>query len=111
MAVTPKVFVQSQQIAAEQTNQYTASQVTAIIDKCTVTNTSASNVAITINIIPSGGVAEVGNRVINARTIAPGEAYTCPEMIGHVLSSGDILSTLATSGGALSLRVSGREVT
>jgi P pilus assembly chaperone PapD len=111
MAVTPKVLIPPKQAEAAQTAQYTAVNVSAIIDKFTVTNTTANNVTISVNIVTAGGSEGAGNLVIDARTIAPDETYTCPELIGQVLEAGDFISTAASAGTSLTIRCSGREIT
>jgi hypothetical protein len=111
MAVTPKVLIPPKQAEAAQTAQYTATNVRAIIDKFTVTNTSAGNETISVNLVTSGGTAGADNLIIDTRTIAPDETYTCPELVGHVLEAGGFISTLASAGASLTIRCSGREVT
>jgi len=111
MAVTPRVLIPPKQAEAAQTAQYTATNVKAIVDKFTVTNTSANNVTISVNLVTVGGTAGADNLVIDARTIAPDETYTCPELIGHVLDAGDFISTLASAATSLTIRCSGREIT
>jgi hypothetical protein len=110
MAVTPKVLIPAKQAENAQTTQYTANAVKAIIDKFTVTNTSANNVTISVNLVNLGGSAAANNLVIDARTIAPDETYTCPELIGHMLEAGQFISTLASAASSLTIRCSGREV-
>jgi hypothetical protein len=75
-----------------------------------VTNTSAGNVAISVNLVTSGGSAGASNLIIDARTVAPDETYTCPELVGHVLDAGGFISTLAGAATSLTIRCSGREV-
>ncbi len=111
MSVTNIVLVSNKLLEAAQTTQYTSSSGKTIIDKCTVLNTSASNVAFNINLIPSGGSASSSNLLIKARTLAPNESYGCPEIIGQVLESGGFISTLSGSAGALSIYASGRLIT
>lgn len=111
MAVTPKVLIPPKQAEAAQTAQYTAANVKAIIDKFTVTNTNAGNETISVNLVRSTTSAGADNLVIDARTLAPDETYTCPELIGHVLEPGDFISTLASAGASLTIRCSGREIT
>ena len=110
MAVTPKVLIPPKQAENAQTAQYTANGVKAIIDKFTVTNTSAGNVSISVNLVRVTTSAGVSNLVIDTRSIAPDETYTCPELIGHVLEAGDFISTLASAATSLTIRCSGREV-
>jgi hypothetical protein len=111
MAVTPKVLIAPKQAENAQTTQYIADAVKAIIDKFTVTNTSANNVAISVNLVNFDGTAGASNLVIDARTIAPDETYTCPELVGQVLEAGQFISTLASAATSLTIRCSGREIT
>ena len=111
MAVTPKVLIPPKQTEDAQTTQYTATAVKAIIDKFTVTNTSIGNVSISVNLVTVSGTAGADNLVIDARTIAPDETYTCPELVGQVLEAGDFISTLASAATSLTIRCSGREIT
>ena len=111
MAVTPKVLIPAKQAESAQTTQYTADAVKAIIDKFTVTNTSVNNVTISVNLVDFGGSAGADNLVIDARTIAPDETYTCPELVGQVLEAGQFISTLASAATSLTIRCSGREIT
>jgi hypothetical protein len=110
MAVIPKVLIAPKQAEAAQTAQYTATNVRAIIDKFTVTNTSLANATISVNLVRNTTTAGADNLIIDARTIAPDETYTCPELIGHVLEAGDFISTLASAATALTIRCSGREI-
>lgn len=111
MAVTVKNIIPRKQIENVQTGQYTAINCKTIIDKFTVTNTSAANATISVNLIASGGSAGDSNLVIKTRAIAPNETYACPELIGQVLESGGFISTLAGTASALTISVSGREIT
>lgn len=111
MTVTVKNIIPAMQIGATQADLYTAVACKTIIDKCTVTNTSASNVTISVNLIPLAGVAGNGNLIIKARAIAPNETYNCPELVGQVIEPGGIFSTLAGVATSLTVAVSGREIT
>lgn len=111
MAVTAKPLFEALQAAAAETTQYTAPAGTrTIIDKFTGTNTTASAATLTVKLIASGGVAGAGNTIVSAKTIQPGETYTFPELVGHVLAAGDFISTLAGTAAAITIRASGREV-
>jgi hypothetical protein len=110
MAVTPKVLIAPKQAEAVQTTQYTATGARAIIDKFTVTNTTAGNVSISVNLVSAGGAAGAANLITDTRTVAPDETYTCPELVGHVLDAGGFISTLASAATSLTIRCSGREI-
>ena len=110
MAVIPKLLIPAKQAEAVQTAQYTATAVKAIIDKFTVTNTSAGNVTLSVNLVAASGTAGVSNLILDTRAIAPDETYTCPELVGQVLEAGGFISTLASAATSLTIRCSGREI-
>jgi hypothetical protein len=111
MTVTVKVLVPPKQMEATQTTQYTATNAKAIIDKATVTNTDTVNRTFSVNLVTSGGSAGNSNLVIDERTVVPGETYLCQELVGQAMESGSFISTIASAATALTLRVSGREIT
>lgn len=110
MSVTPKRFSQSQQMSTISQTFYTATNVTAIIDKMTLTNTSANAVSVTIDLVDYTQSAGVTERVISARGIRPGDTYICPEVVGHVLNNLDSIQGSASAAASITIRISGREV-
>ena len=110
MTVTVKVLIPAKQAENAQTTQYTATNVKAIIDKFTVTNTSASNVTFSCNLVTVSGSAGASNLIIDTRTIVPDETYTCPELVGQALDVGGFISTIAGAASSLTIRASGREI-
>jgi len=111
MTVTVKNIIPRKQAENAQTSQYTAQDCKTIIDKFTVTNTSAANVPFSVNLVAAAGAAGVSNLVLKTRSIAPNETYTCPELVGQVLEAGGFISTLAGAATALTISASGREIT
>jgi hypothetical protein len=111
MTVTLKVLIPAKQAENSQTTQYTATNVKAIIDKFTVTNTSANNVTFSCNLVTVAGSAGASNLIVDSRTIVPDETYTCPELVGQSLDSGGFISTIAGAATSLTIRASGREIT
>lgn len=111
MTVTVRVLIPAKQAENSQTTQYTASNVRAVIDKFTATNTTTSNVTLSVNLVTSGGSASSSNLIVDARTIAPDETYTFPELVGQVLEAGGFISTIASAATSLTIRASGREIT
>jgi len=111
MTVTVRVLIPAKQAENSQTTQYTASNVRAVIDKFTATNTTTSNVTLSVNLVASGGSASAANLIVDARTIAPDETYTFPELVGQVLEAGGFISTIASAATSLTIRASGREIT
>ena len=110
MTVTVKVLIPAKQAENSQTTQYTATNVKAIIDKFTVTNTSANNVTFSCNLVTVSGSAGASNLIIDTRTIVPDETYTCPELVGQALEPGGFISTIAGAATSLTIRASGREI-
>ena len=111
MTVSIKVLIPAKQAENAQTTQYTATNCKAIIDKFTVTNTSAGNVTISVNLVTSGGSPSAANLIMDTRAIAPDETYTCPELVGQALEPGGYISTIASAATSLTIRASGREIT
>lgn len=112
MSVTIKPLVPAKYAENSQTTQYTAATgVRAIVDKATVTNISGSSAVYSVNIVPNSGTVSDANALIKSRAIAAGECYTCPELVGQIIEPGGFISTLAGTASALSIRISGREVT
>lgn len=111
MTTTSTVLIAAKYAENSQTGQYTATNCTAIIDKFTVTNISAGNETISVNIVASAGTASDANLILDDRALAPGETYTCPELVGHTLTNGMFISTLASAASALVIRASGRQIT
>lgn len=111
MTTTIKNIIPSKQTEAAQTTQYTANSCRTIIDKFTVTNTTGAPVAFSANLVPNAGSAASSNLIISAKSIAAGECYTCPELVGQTLEPGSFISTLAGAAASLTMRSSGREIT
>ena len=93
-----------------QTAQYVSDGVTTIIDKFTATNFSSGMVNVSVNLTVAGTAAGNSNLIVKTRALQPGETYTFPEIVGHILPSGGIVSTLASAAAAVNLRASGREI-
>lgn len=111
MTVTVKAIIPAKRVETAQTTQYTAVNCTTIIDKMTVTNTTAANVLLSVNLVSLGGSESDSNLIIDERSIGPGETYVCTEIAGQVLESGGFVSALAGTDTALTIRASGREIT
>lgn len=111
MAVNARTLFEALTATAAEVAQYVAPAATrTIIDKFTGTNISAGIVTLTVKLVAFSTVPGASN-VIVVKALAPGETYTFPELVGHVLNTGDFISTIASAGGAINIRGSGREVT
>jgi hypothetical protein len=110
VTVTVKVLIPAKTAENSQTTQYTASNVTTIIDKFTATNYSASAATLSINLVTAADTAGNSNLITKTKTLQPSEVYTFPEIVGQVLSPSAFISTIAGTASAINIRASGREV-
>lgn len=111
MTVTVLNIIPRKQAENAQTTQYTSTLCKTVIDKFTVTNTTSGNVAFSCNLVASGGSAGASNLVISSRSIAPGETYLCPELVGQSLEPSGFISTLAGAAASLTISATGRQIT
>jgi hypothetical protein len=110
MAVSTRVLIPAKTAEDVQTTQYTATNVTTIIDKFTATNYSAVAATISVNLVAVSGSAGNDNLIVKTKTLQPAETYTFPELVGQVISSGGFISTIAGTAAAINIRASGREI-
>lgn len=111
MTTTPTCLLEAKYAENSQTTQFTSTSVKTIIDKFSATNVTASAATLAINIVASGGSASTSNVILQTKSIAPGECYLCPEIVGQILLTGDFVSTLGGTASAIVIRASGRQVT
>lgn len=111
MTVTVKNIIPRKQAESSQTSQYTATNCKTIIDKFTATNTTAGAVTLSVNLVAAAGAAGAANLVVSAKSIAAGECYTFPELVGQTLEPGGFISTIASAATSLTISASGREIT
>ena len=110
MAVNVRVLIPAKIAENTQTTQYTAQNVSAIIDKFTATNYSASAATLSVNLVTQFDSSGNQNLIIKSKTLLPSETYTFPELVGHVLQPGGFISTIASAASAINIRSSGREI-
>jgi hypothetical protein len=110
MTVTVKVLIPAKTAEGSQTTQYTATNVTTIIDKFTATNFSFFPVLLNVNLVTAGDTAGNENLITQQKTLEASEVYTFPELVGQVLMAGGFISTVADMAEAINIRASGREV-
>lgn len=110
MTTTPKVLIASKFAEIAQTSQYTALNCKTAIDKFTAVNVTGLTATLTVNLVPSGGVASTANQLPPVQ-IAAGKSWPFPDAVGHILEDGGFISTIAGTASAISIRASGREFT
>lgn len=111
MSVTVAVLIPAKIAESAQTTQYTSTGVTTIVDKLTATNYSGSPATLSINIVTSADTAGNQNLIVKTKTLAAGETYTFPEIVGTALVAGGFISTIAGTATAINIRASGRQIT
>ena len=111
MTVTVKVLIPGKIAEARQTTQYTATNVTTIIDKFTATNYNTAAATISVNLVTGGDTSGNQNLITKTKTLQPAEVYTFPEIVGQVLNPSGFISTIAGTAASINIRASGREVT
>ena len=110
MTVSVKVLIPAKIAENAQTTQYTATGVSAIIDKFTATNYSGSAATLSVNLVTSADTAGNQNLIVKTKTLQAGETYTFPEIVGSALAAGGFISTLASAATSINIRASGREI-
>lgn len=64
------------------------------ICNATLVNDTGSVITCTVHIVSEGGTAGSLNKKIAAYPLAPGETYTCPELLSRVLEPGDFIEAM-----------------
>jgi hypothetical protein len=111
MTVTVRVLIPAKTAENTQVTQYTATNVTTIIDKFTATNYSGSAATISVNLVTAAGSAGNDNLIVKTKTLQPSETYTFPEIVGAALAPSGFISTIAGTASAINIRSNGREIT
>ena len=97
------------QLSTSATAVYTVpANTTTVIKQIVFNNTSASAVAVTAYVLPVGASAAATNAIISGLTIAPNSQVIWSADIP--VATGEKLSLLAATGGAVSYVVSGIEI-
>lgn len=109
MAVyTPKKLYTGQP-STSATTLYTApASTTTIVKNIVICNTTASDATITVYFVPSAGSAGATNAIISGLTVTANNTLII-ECSG-VLATGDFISSLQGTSGALTLHITGVEV-
>lgn len=111
MNVTAKTLANSAYVPTTAATIYTApSLTTTIVDKCTMTNTSATAATVNIYIVPSGGTLGASNLITSALSIPGNTAQVLNEMQNQILNAGDMIAVSAATASVIVARISGREI-
>jgi ATP-dependent protease ClpP protease subunit len=80
----------------------------AIIKQILLSNTSASDVTVTIYLVPSGGTAGANNMIVPGITVNAKTVVTID--MAQVMNAGDFLVGVQNTSGAVTVTISGVEV-
>jgi hypothetical protein len=108
----PKRLIEGSQLTTVVATYYpTPDNTVCTVSACTVTNTTAGAVTVTMYLVPSAGTAGASNCILSARSIAAGESFNVNPVIGQTLVAGATLQALASAGASITLIASGYETT
>lgn len=111
MTATGTRLVSGSQLTNSIATYYTATNLSARIDKCVVLNTTGGAVTFDLHLVPLSGSAGVTNQLIDGQSVGAGQSYTCPEVVGQWILAGGTIQAVASASASLTLMVSGLEVT
>ena len=96
MAVTPSEIIAPGFVPNVKGTAYTSTAAKTRIDYMAFVNTTAANVTLSVWLGPAGA-----SERIDTKTILPGETYLCPEVIGALLSPGELIQWQCSAASAL----------
>lgn len=85
----------------------TATQITSAV----FTNTNSGAVTLTVYVARQGSPAGTGNILIDAQSLAAGQAYIANELAGRNLADGDVVLASASTGGVVNAIIDGFTIT
>jgi len=103
MPITLKNAYMAQPAATDTTLYTCPANTIARILKCTVTNDTTTTKTISFNKVPSGGSVGPTNLILNLKSIGNKETYECPEVVGQVLDTADLISAIAETADQLTV--------
>jgi len=111
MTVQVRPIISRQYVPNANALMFTSTGVKTVIDKATVTNTSASAVQLDAYINTPGGTGVTSQvHFLYGKTIAVDECYLLPELTGRIVDVGSGVNMTASAANALCLALSGRQI-
>lgn len=110
MPYTPKMMYSGQPGTTATTLYTVPASTTAIVKKINICNTTASDATITISFVASGGTASASNRITNNLVISANSTVPIDQM-SDVIANGGFISAVQGTSSAITLYISGIEVT
>lgn len=107
---TRKRIIAGSQVAATATTYYTCPANTkCVISAISFCNTTANAITVTLYLVASGGSASASNTITSARTLGPGETWSCPDVVNQVIEASGFIQALASSATSVTIIGSGVE--
>lgn len=110
MAITIRRLFAPLQLAGSAATIVTATNEKIVITEATALNTTAGAITFTVHISDNATETDA-NMKIKAKSLAAGETYLCPELIGAVIPSGGTIRAFASAATSISFEASGYGVT
>lgn len=106
MAVVPKKMGLATANATETTLYTAATAAGEVLSNVIFTNITATAQTISLSVVPTGGSASDGNRVVKNLPLDPYQVVML-ESLRIVMASGDFISTLSANATAVTVRATG----
>lgn len=111
MPVASQTLLAAKYAENSNTTQYTVpSNRRAMIDRFTATNNTGSDATFQAYVVPSGGSAGNDNLIQCSVNVPAGEYVSVSAIEGHTLEGGDFIVTNAGTASAITIMISGREI-
>lgn len=102
-----KVLKAGNLVTAETTQYASPAGQSVEIKSATLCNTTGGAVTVNLSIVPAGGTAGAGNRILSAESLAAGAKFSLKDyLVGAQLADGDFIST-STSATGVTLTLTG----
>jgi len=111
MTVTNKTLVTSQYVPDVATALYTAGDAVAVIGTFVVANSSGDEANVTLYIVEPDQSVGGSNKLSDSHRVRPNEEWRAVGMEGQVLQQGATIYAESSVSNALTIRVSGVEIT
>lgn len=93
------------------TSYYTAQPLTHTkITQLTCLNYSSAPATITLYLVTSGGSAGNATMITKNKILAAGETWSCPDLVGHVVSPSGTIRAQAGTANSINISASGIEM-
>jgi hypothetical protein len=107
-----KAIISNQQLTTSAVAYYTAPEGTYTrLTQVTVTNQDVSPRTFDIYLVPTGASANATTKIINSKTLQPGESYVPYQILGAVLQPASAIYAAASTATQMSVYASGIELT